>query len=212
MSRSPTLAELFAQLRSSISAELRVSLPARVNSYDATTQTIEAQPLVHDRTVGEDGTATETRLPVIPNVPVIFPSGGGFRLTFPLVAGDMVWLVFGDRSIDAWQAQGTALAPVDGRQHVLSDAVAFPGAHPNSAPWSGADESAVTLGLDSGAADWVALAAKVEAQLEALGAVFDAWTPVANDGGAVLKGLLTTLRQAQSWPGSVASAAVRIKG
>ncbi len=62
------------------------------------------------------------------------------------------------------------------------------------------------LAILGGNSDFVALAAKVDAQLAALDAVFSAWTPVAFDGGLALKTLLTALQIGPpTWPASVAA-------
>lgn len=77
-------------------------------------------------------------------------------------------LVFADRSIDAWLDQGGEASPLDERRHHLKDAVAIPGLHPNNEPWTDAGESVVTLGSDTGALDWVALATSTKNEITAL--------------------------------------------
>ncbi len=60
----------------------------------------------------------------------------------------------------------------------------------------------------NGGTDFVALASKVDAQITALKDVFSSWTPVASDGGAALKVLLTSLL-GSGWPHSTASSSVK---
>jgi len=69
-------------------------------------------------------------MPVVPDVPVVWPRSGGAQMTMPVRRGDTVLLVFTDRSIDRWLAQGGNVTPDDRRQHDLSDAVAVPGLVP----------------------------------------------------------------------------------
>lgn len=103
---------------------LRVSLPARIERYDSSTQKAEVSPLLEKRNA--DGSSSP--LPVIPNVPVLFPRGGKARMTFPLERGDSVLLIFSDRSLDRWlSGSGQSVVPDDPRKHDLSDAVAIPG-------------------------------------------------------------------------------------
>jgi hypothetical protein len=60
------------------------------------------------------------------------------------------------------------------------------------------------------AADFLALASKVDAVFTSLRSIFTAWTPVPNDGGAALKTLLDAASPAGWHPASVAAA--RAKG
>lgn len=174
MSRNPSLAAVLNAFRASLLADVRVSVPARVERYDATTQLIDAKPLLRDTFTEEDGSQSVLSLPVITNVPVVFPGAGGFRLTFPVTVGDTVLLVFADRSIDAWLANGGETSPTDERHHHLSDAIAIPGLHPNNAPWSGAEAGVVTLGSDGGAAEFVATADRVLERLNNIATAFNA--------------------------------------
>ncbi|MFZ5440455.1 MAG: Gp138 family membrane-puncturing spike protein [Myxococcota bacterium] len=129
--------------------DVHTAIPARVERYDAETQTIDAFPLLKQRVETEDGSFEDWELPVVPHVPVCWPGGGGFRLTFPLAEGDTVLLVFAEGSLDRWQKLG-GLQGTDGRRHHLSDAVAVPGLHHDGAAWKGAAIDAVTLGKDEG--------------------------------------------------------------
>lgn len=125
--RSPTLAGLLDAAVQRGLAGLRVSVPARVERYDPATQAVDVKPLVRDFYEGEDGSTQSESLPVVTNVPVLFPGAGGFRVTFPVARGDVVLLVFADRSLDVWKSKGGEVDPADPRRHHLSDAVAIPG-------------------------------------------------------------------------------------
>jgi hypothetical protein len=98
----------------------------------------------------EEGNEQFEALPVIPRVPVVFPGANGFRVTFPIVAGDTVLLVFADRSIDAWLDRGVLVEPTDARSHDLADAIAIPGLRSFRTPLSSAPTDAMSLGSDTG--------------------------------------------------------------
>jgi hypothetical protein len=66
------------------------------------------------------------------NVPVVFPGGGGFALTFPLKAGDEALVVFSSRCIDYWWVSGKISQQAELRMHSLSDGFAIVG--PKSVP------------------------------------------------------------------------------
>ncbi len=82
--------------------QLYTALPATVVSWDAEAQTITASPVMLE--AYEDGDIS--KLPEIDHVPVMFPSGGGGSLTFPIQVGDEVLLVFSSRSFDTWWSTG----------------------------------------------------------------------------------------------------------
>ena len=103
--------------------DIRVCLPARIESYDHTTQRAEVTPLLRRAYV--DGETDS--MPVIAGVPVVWPRSGGASLTMPVRRGDGVMLVFSDRSLDRWLVQGGEVTPDDRRKHDLSDAIAIPG-------------------------------------------------------------------------------------
>lgn len=68
-------------------------------------------------------------MPPLVDCPVVFPSGGGFTLTFPLVAGDECLVVFSSRCIDSWWDLGGVQNPAEFRMHDLSDGFVLPGPH-----------------------------------------------------------------------------------
>src|SRR5579862_3452744 len=81
---------------------IHTALPASVVSYDYTVQKGSFQPLLNK--VWTDGTVTP--MPILENVPVIFPRAGGASLTFPVNVGDTALLLLIERSTDLWLTQG----------------------------------------------------------------------------------------------------------
>lgn len=140
----------------------------------------------------------EEDLPVIPRVPLAFPQGGGFAITWPLAAGDFVLLVFAERSIDQWLATASksrqvAISTGDLGTHTLDGAVALPlGPAPYAHLLSAVASDAMRLGSDTGKAifvtatkvnlgssaptDKVALASKVDAETARIAADLDRLT------------------------------------
>lgn len=125
--QTPTLAGVIRMAIDSAQRSVYTALPARVESYDATSQTCSAQPVLLGEYIDEAGDRQTLRDPIIENVPVVFPSAGDFAITFPLSAGDTVLLVFSSRSLDKWLIAGGEIDPNDGRRQHLSDAIAIPG-------------------------------------------------------------------------------------
>lgn len=199
------LAELLGDSLGSALLDVHTALPAIVKSYDATKQTCDATPAVK-RAIDEE---FET-LPVIPNVPVAWPAGGGYLLHFPLTAGDTVMLVFSEVAWSKFRGTGVVSEPDDLRRHSLSYPIAFPFARAGAAGAAGA--RIVTPGdfvVGDATAQYVAIAALVTAALNTLKGAFDSWTPAPNDGGAALKTILTSALA--SWPQSLASTNLKAK-
>lgn len=214
----PTLHDLLKQGVRGAVAQVHTSMPGVVVSYNRDTQLASVQPAIKAAYAHPDtGERTPYALPVIANVPVAFPQGGGFSMAWDLVAGDEVLLCFCERSTDEWKTHGGAGHETqDARRHDLQDAIALPQLRSPSSPIEadGVAAGAVVLRCDdlrlgsSAAAEYVALATLVDATFQALSTVFGAWTPVSGDGGLALKTALTTLI-ASGWPSSTAATKVK---
>lgn len=100
--------------------DLHTMMPGIIVSFDPDKQTAVVQPAIK-RIFTERGAVN---LPVCVDVPVAFPGGGEFWLTFPVQAGDECILQFSERAIDNWYASGGAQAPAEYRLHDLSDGIA----------------------------------------------------------------------------------------
>lgn len=106
--------------------DVHTALPGQIISYDHTMQKATIQPCLKKSYL--DGTTQE--MPILNNVPVIFPRAGGASLTFPVLPGDTCLLLFVERSTDLWKSVGGVVAPNDPRKFDLSDAVAIMGLMP----------------------------------------------------------------------------------
>lgn len=133
-------------------ASLQTALPGIIVSFDPVKVTAVVQPALRAVQQGADGAYSGLDLPVLPDVPVVFPHAGGATLTFPVKPGDECLLIFAARCIDAWWQSGGVQFPVEPRMHDLSDAFAILG--PMSLPKAiaGISGSAVQLRSDDGAA------------------------------------------------------------
>jgi hypothetical protein len=104
-------------------ADMHTSGPGIIQSFDADKQTAVVQPVVQKFFRGKGFKP----LPKLMDVPVQFPRGGGFVLTFPVAKGDECLLVFSERAIDTWWESGGVQPPHEFRMHDLSDACAIVG-------------------------------------------------------------------------------------
>ncbi|KAF1013157.1 MAG: hypothetical protein GAK29_04731 [Acinetobacter bereziniae] len=115
-------------VRDAIRAELAnlwTSLPCEIDSYDSEAVTVNVQPLIKIPVMTNTGEIETVELPVIEDVPVMFPCAGGFTITHPINKGDECLVSFADRNIDLWWQSGGIQNPFDMRKHDLSDGFAF---------------------------------------------------------------------------------------
>ncbi|MGQ6179719.1 Gp138 family membrane-puncturing spike protein [Serratia sp. IR-2025] len=139
---------------------LRVSLPGTIKSFDPESVTCEVELSTFglsatakrgstsvDRIKGEDG-----YYPVIQDIPVVFPRGGGCTLTFPVKAGDECLVIFSDRCIDFWWQNGETQNTSRTRSHSFSDAFVIPGPQSQAKKISSISTSAAQLRTDDGSA------------------------------------------------------------
>lgn len=128
--------------------DLRVCLPGEIQEYDEDTMLASVQPLLRRRFYSE---TSSVLLPIINNVPVIHPRSGSAMIRLPIARGDIVTIMFCDRSIEQWvQGNGEAKYPDDPRIHHLSDAYAIPGGYPKGKQKPAANPDALEIVLESG--------------------------------------------------------------
>jgi hypothetical protein len=127
--QTPGLTDMLATITRA-SAGVQTGMPARVVSFtEGPPARCSVKPLLQRR---DAETGETTDYPVIPDVPIIYPAGGGFRMSWPLAQNDQVWLVFGSRDISGWKSGGGASAPRSQRRAGLSDAVVLAGFAPST--------------------------------------------------------------------------------
>lgn len=112
----------------SFQSSVWTAMPGIVQSVDLSTMTCEVQPSIQGIVTDENDVTQNVNYPKLVDVPIVFPSAGGFLITFPLAVGDEVLVVFASRCIDSWwQSGGTSNQPMEARMHDLSDGFAIPG-------------------------------------------------------------------------------------
>lgn len=115
----------------SVLNNVHTALPGIIKSYDPATNIASVQPALN-----KAFKSGEMPMPILNNVPVMFPGGAAFNITFPVNEGDYVLLIFIERSIDLWKAVGGQVTPKDPRKFDLSDAIAIPGLQPLNGDFS----------------------------------------------------------------------------
>jgi hypothetical protein len=131
------------------SADLRVSSPGIIQSFNPTTQTATVQLAIRER-VNLDGVGTWEDIPVLVDVPVHMPRAGGYSITYPVAAGDECLVIFGDQCMDAWWQSGGQQNQVERRRHDLSDGYALVGIWSQPRVLPGYSDQSVQLRTDDG--------------------------------------------------------------
>lgn len=130
---------------------LWTALPGIVQSFDSAKMTVVVQPSIRARIGLPDGSEQSVALPLLLDCPVVFPCGGGFTLTFPIVSGDECVVVFASRCIDSWWQSGGVQEPAELRMHDLSDGFAFVGARSQPRVLDSISSTGAQLRSDDGA-------------------------------------------------------------
>jgi hypothetical protein len=134
--RGQLLNDLEAGIRIALDDRLSktwTTMPGIITKIDLTRMTCSVQVTIQGMIEDEKGVITPINISELGDVPIVFPTGGGFTLTFPLAVNDEVLVCFADRCIDSWwQSGGYKNKPMEARMHDLSDGFAIPG--PKSLP------------------------------------------------------------------------------
>lgn len=123
--RAPNHLQIIREAVNAALANLWTALPCEVVEYNSEAITVNVQPLIKIPVRLPDGEIETVELPMLLDVPVMFPCAGGFTITHPIKKGDECLVNFADRNIDLWWQSGGIQNPFDNRKHDLSDGFAF---------------------------------------------------------------------------------------
>ena len=126
MNRDTDYANMAQSIRFAIRQSLKdmyTCMPGIVESYDAETRRAVVKGALNIVTTKKE----EIEREAIHNVQVMFPSGGGFTMTFPLERGDPVLLLYSQRGLANWKKTLGVAAPDTIGFFSEKDAFAIPG-------------------------------------------------------------------------------------
>ena len=111
--------------------DLRCHIPAIVvanqegSAFNPTKMTVSVQPAIKE-VIRQGAVPTLTTLPILDDVPIKIPTGGGWSLTLPIKIGDECELSFQDMAFDYWWQNGGVQKQPDGVlfRHDIGDAFA----------------------------------------------------------------------------------------
>ncbi len=147
----PSMSDLLDTMKKEIMQSINCVKVGTIQSFNAATQEAIVQIVWQQVTSTKpDGTQTLAQFPLLLNVPVQFPSGGGFTLTFPVNSGDECIVLFNDAQIDNWLINGAIVPPSIDRVHDLSDAIAIVGIRNNTRALVALSTTSAQLRSDDG--------------------------------------------------------------
>ena len=206
MSVTPTWATAIREAIDSSLLDVHTAMVCTVKTYSAATQRVDVVPQIKRPIENYDtGEIEHEELPVLPNIPVAFPRAGNMFISFPLEPGHVVLVIFCEYSLDQWLEKGRPTAPGDIGHLTMTGGIAIPlGPHPTAQKLSGAHSSDLVIGEDGGtqihlkpdgscevtsggsatADDYVAIAAKVAAQIKSAADAAIVAAAGKTDGGA----------------------------
>ncbi|CAJ0719372.1 hypothetical protein LMG6871_02822 [Ralstonia edaphis] len=166
-------------------------MPGIIQSFNAGAVTATVQLAIKGIVHAPDGSAQFVNLPLLVDVPVHFPRGGGCTLTFPVAKDDECLVVFAARCIDGWWQSGGVQAPMDPRVHDLSDGFAFVGFFSQATKIGGISTASAQLRSNDGATYIDLNPATKKVKIVAPGG-FDVIAPLSTfSAGVTISGLLT---------------------
>jgi hypothetical protein len=232
-----TLPEILGAHADVLKSDIRKCIPATVTAVNAAKMTVDVQVAVNDVLFDPLGNAYSVAAPTIADVPLGVARGGKFFVWVPVSVGDSVLLIFSDLSADSWRLASSAptqgVDPVFLGRHTLDSAFAIPMFAPDSQALAdpALDPTKIIIGRDGGPeikvspagielgaagatppSDYVALASKVETELNAIKAnITDILTALAAAVSLPTGGKLTFAPSLPSpySPGPVASSTVK---
>lgn len=131
-------------------AQMMTAFPAIIKKHDVDKNTVHVQIAVKRAQVTSKGVIEWKEIPVLEDVPLHYPSGGGATMTFPVKEGDEGLVIFSSRSIDAWWQQGGVQNQTQSRMHDLSDGFFIPGFRSQPKKLSGVSKTTFQLRTDDG--------------------------------------------------------------
>jgi hypothetical protein len=201
MTQTPTLAQLLKQAIDNRLLDVHTALIAKVESYDAERQLVDVSPVLKRSIKNQDGEWVNEQLPMLCDVPVLFPRAGGFFISFPIQSGDFVQLIFNEVDIEGWLEDSLPTIACSQR-FTIQGAIAIPGVYPQAKALMGAHAVNLVLGKDEGlqihiddqkirlgsaeANEALAIASKVKEELERIKSAFNGHSHLSSMGSIKL--------------------------
>lgn len=142
--------------------DVHTAVPGQIVSW-TTTGLATVQPTVRKPLTSTDDFTVFETLPEIKNVPCFALAAGGYLVSMPYAAGDPVFLIFSEQSYAEYMATGQISNPKDIRRHGVGYPYAIPGPRPTTQGLSSVSATALVIGKDGGAEQFVIDSGRLDA-------------------------------------------------
>jgi hypothetical protein len=140
----PDLIDALTELKLDIFYNFNCHKIGRIESFDPANQTATISLI--DKRVLESSEGTQLKdYPPLVDVPVHINKGSKGGFTRPIEQGEYCVVLFNDRNIDNWFANGTVNPPLNDKTHDLGDGLALVGFFSGASPLSGFDNQATEM-------------------------------------------------------------------
>lgn len=122
------LGEALSKILANVAMKIENAIPVKVVSYDRVQNTAIVHPQIQFVIRGGDSgfDPTHVQRAHVGPVPVFAAGAGAYVINFPVMAGDLGWLVANDRDITNFLESLNESAPNTYRTHSFNDGVMFP--------------------------------------------------------------------------------------
>lgn len=142
----PNSAQVLAELKRDIMVGLNAVQIGIIEAFNADRQTATVRiALKQVKSIQPDGTRELVEHPLLLECPCVMLYGGPAYMTFPIAPGDNCIVLFNDREIDEWFANGGVQTPQTGRVHDISDGLVLVGLRSLQSVISGYLQSGIRL-------------------------------------------------------------------
>ena len=124
MNDVPSLAQLIKQAIDNRLLDVHTAMIGKVERYDAEKQLVDVVPMLKRYIKDIEGSWQSEELPMLCDLPVLFPRAGGYFISFPIQPGDFVQVIFNEANIEEWFDE-SAPTIVDNQRFTLQGAVPF---------------------------------------------------------------------------------------
>lgn len=124
MSLAITEQELIQRALESRIGDVFTQLPGRVHAFYG--RTVDVEIVITRPIKTEAGEIKQEDFPILPNLIICYPSGGGFSITWDLAKGDHLVVLVMTYALTTWRKTLDISAPGDLRLHHLANSVALP--------------------------------------------------------------------------------------